>query len=281
MVERPLVLEPDEIRAAGGPDGVGFGIERLRDPGAVRPEHVVGVGIHRGRNVRRQRPRRRRPDRERFAVAILQRELDEERRVLELLVLAGEELVLGDRRSTARAPDRRAVSLVEPATFVGGLQEAPDVLDVGVRERVVVVVPVHPHAEAARLLCDHLRELRDPLLAALGELREAVLLDLALRVQPERLLDLHFDPETLAVETVLVPLVESPKRLVALKDILQRPSPGVVHAHGVVGGDRPVDEAEARPAAVQLTKRGERSFVVPPLENLELERIVIRFVRKR
>ena len=100
------------------------------------------------------------------------------------------------------------------------LEEVPDVLDVGVGEGVVVVVPVHPHAEPHRLLGDHLGELGDALAARLGERGEAVLLDVALGVQAERLLDLDLDPEALAVEAVLVALVVPAHRLVALEDVL-------------------------------------------------------------
>ena len=48
----------------------------------------------------------------------------------------------------------------------------------------------------------------DLLAAAARELGEAVLLDLALRVETELALDADLDPETLAVEAVLVALVE-------------------------------------------------------------------------
>src|SRR6266536_2726334 len=133
--------------------------------------------------------------------------------MLELLVLARKQLVLRDRSPAARAPLRRAMSLVQPAALVDGLQERPDVRDVRVRERVVVVVPVHPHAEALGLLGDHLGVLRHALLAPGRELGEAVLLDVTLRVQAERLLDLDLDPEPLAVEPVLVALVEPTKSL--------------------------------------------------------------------
>jgi hypothetical protein len=54
---------------------------------------------------------------------------------------------------------------------------------------------------------------RDPLFAALRELGEPVLLDFALRVEPELLLDLDLDPEALAVEAVLVALVEAAQAL--------------------------------------------------------------------
>jgi hypothetical protein len=58
-----------------------------------------------------------------------------------------------------------------------------------------------------------------------ANLVEAVLLDLALRVQPELVLDADLDPQALAVEPVLVALVEAAQRLVALEDVLERPPP--------------------------------------------------------
>ena len=51
--------------------------------------------------------------------------------------------------------------------------------------------------------------MRDTLFATRREVGEAVLLDLSFRVESERLLDLDLDPEALAVEPVLVALVES------------------------------------------------------------------------
>ena len=200
--------------------------------------------------------------------------------MLELPVLAGEDLVLGDRGPAARAPDGRTMALIQPAAFVDGLQEPPDVLDVRVGEGVVVRVPVHPHAEARGLLRDDLGELRHPLLAPLRELGEPVLLDLALRVEPERPLDLDLDPEALAVEAVLVALVEAAKRLVALEDVLERPPPGVMDAHRVVRGDRAVHEAEARASPVQLAELLEGPLALPELEDLELEMVMVRLVRE-
>src|SRR5436190_24312457 len=96
------------------------------------------------------------------------------------------------------------------------LEEAPDVLDVRVGERVVAVVPVHPHPEPAGLLRDHGAEPRDTLFTALRELREPVLLDLALGADPQLFLHLYLDPPGLRIEPVLVRLVESAQALVAL-----------------------------------------------------------------
>ena len=167
------------------------------------------------------------------------------------------------------------MALVQPPSLVDGLEEPPDVLDVRVREGVVVVVPVHPAPEPAVLVGHHLRVLGDPLLAALGELGEPVLLDVALRVQAQRLLDLDLDPEALAVEPVLVALVEAPQRLVALEHVLQRAAPGVVDAHRVVRRDRPVEEAVALGAAVLLAQLVEDALAVPPAEDLLLEGRVV------
>ena len=233
LVEGAAVAPADELLAAPALDERVVREDVDGDPVAVLAAAVLGVGLDRRGDVRRQRPRRRRPDDERLALALQQREAHEERRMLELdVVLLAGLLVLRERGAAARAPLRRAVPLVQPAAAVHLLEEAPDVLDVRVGERVVVVVPVHPLAEPLRLLGLHLGEARDALLAALRELGEPVLLDLALRVQAELLLDLDLDPEALAVEAVLVALVEAAERLVALEDVLERRARGAARPPG-------------------------------------------------
>ena len=161
------------------------------------------------------------------------------------------------------------------------LQEPPDVLDVRVAEGEVVAAPVHPLAEPDRAAGDLRRRLDDDLAAAARELGEPELLDLALRVEAERALDADLDPEPLAVEPVLVALVEAAQRLVALEDVLERPAPGGVDAELLVRRHRPVDEAEPRPAAVLLAEPLEGLLALPELEDLELERGVVGLVRKR
>ena len=127
-------------------------------------------------------------------VASVQREAHLERGMLELLVvlLAGL-LVLRERRAAAGAPLGGAVALVQPAAAVHLLEEAPDVLDVRVREGEVVVAPVHPHAEPLRLIRHHAGVVRDAFPALRSELGQAVGLDLAFGIQSERLLDLDLD----------------------------------------------------------------------------------------
>ena len=212
-----------------------------------------------------------------------QRKAHEERRVRALLVDAAlRQLVLRDRRPAARAPLGRAVALVEVPALVHLAQEPPDVLDVRVREREVVVAPVHPLTETNGSFGEGARGSHDDVAATARELGQSVLLDLSLRVQPELALDADLDPQPLTVESVLVPLVEAAHGLVALEDVLQRPSPGRVHAENhPVGRHGAVDEAEPRPVRVLRTQLRERLLALPDGEQLELERVVIRLVRER
>ena len=208
VVERPLVAGADELRALDDPNRAGIRIARYGDPVSVLEQTVVGVRANGGRDVRRQRPRRGRPDDQCLAVPILERKANEERRIGLVEVVPGE-LVLGDGRSAPWAPLRRAVPTYEPTPLVYDSQKPPDVLDVRVREREVVVPPVHPHTETLRLLGDRLGRPGDLLAAAARELGEPVFLDLFLRVQPELALDADLHPEPLAVVAVLVALPEA------------------------------------------------------------------------
>ena len=126
------------------------------------------------------------------------------------------------------------------------------------------------------------RVLEHALLAALDELADAVLLDVALAGEAELALDLDLDPQPLAVEAVLPALVVAGHGLVALIQVLVGPPPGVVHAHRVVGGDRPVDK---RPLLVRvlelLAQLLERVRLVPELEHAPLDAWKVRFVWNR
>src|SRR5205814_2217448 len=203
-----------------------------------------------------------------FVLSVEQREANEQRRVGALLIDAGlRELVLGERRAAPGAPLRRTVAEVEPAALVDDLQEAPDVLDVRVAEREVVVAPVHPLAEplgAARQLRGRAH---DDVATAAGEFLEPERLDLALRVETELALDADLDPEALAVEAVLIALVEAAQRLVALEDVLQRAPPRRVHRERLVGRHRAVDERPAGAAAIPLAEPLERPLALPALEH--------------
>ena len=163
------------------------------------------------------------------------------------------------------------------------LQEPPDVLDVRVAEGVVVVAPVHPLPEPDRLFRDDARGFRDQLTAAAGEEIHPVLLDLALRVQPEISFDLDLDPEALAVEPVLIALIESLERLVTLEDVLVGAAPEVMDAEAVgrVRRLRAVEEAPMGAAEIALPEPREDPRLLPPGEDLLLEGGVIRILRER
>src|SRR5262249_33645469 len=124
------------------------------------------------------------------------------------------------------------------------------------------------------------RRLDDDLAAPARELLEPELLDLALRVEPELALDADLDPEPLAVEPVLVALVEPAERLVALEDVLQRPPPRGVDGKRLVVGHRAVDDRPAGPAFVERLELLEGTLSLPALEHLELEGIGIGYLGK-
>ena len=67
--------------------------------------------------------------------------------------------------------------------------------------------------------------------------------------------------------------------MVALEKVLVSPAPGVVHAHRVVGGDRPVEEPELRFALVALDQLAEDAAVCPELEDARLDFPVVGLAR--
>ena len=89
IVERPAVAPADKLRAPQLLDERVVGEELDRDPLAVLAPAVLLVGMHGGGDVRRQRPRGRRPHDDELAFTIEQREANEERRVGAILVHAG------------------------------------------------------------------------------------------------------------------------------------------------------------------------------------------------
>src|SRR6185312_16951594 len=102
VVERPAVPAADELAAREALDERVLGEELDRDPFAVCATAVFLVGVHGGRDVGRQRPRRRRPDDDRLPLEVEEGEANEERRVGAVLVDASlRELVLRQRRAAA------------------------------------------------------------------------------------------------------------------------------------------------------------------------------------
>ena len=238
--------------------------------------------MHRQRDVRRERPGGGRPHQKCLTGAWGQspptgghithdREAHEDARVRHLAV-AVDHLVLGERRAAPRAPRHRAVPPVEPALLVAQLEHVPDVRDVQVAVRVVGARPIHPLAHANRALRDRRRGPIHTRAARLRESGQSVFLDVALAVQVQLALDLHLDPEPLAIESVLVALVEAPHRLVPLVQVLVRARPCGMNAHALdVRGDRPVEEPEARSARVLLPEDLEALLALPEVEHAVID----------
>ncbi len=111
--------------------------------------------------------------------------------------------------------------------------------------QAVGIVPVHPVAQADRLLGLHGGIVQHTLLAQPDKRRDAVGFDVALALEVEIALDVHLDPQALAVEAVLPALILAQHGVIALVDVLVGAAPGVMHAHRVVGRDRAVEKRVA------------------------------------
>ena len=169
-----------------------------------------------------------------------------QRQVRELAVALGRISMFADAGAAARAPRHDVVAAVDQPAPVALRQEGPDRVVVLVGVRVVAVRPspsTSRGAWSARLIGR--RSGRRAALQSSTNRSIAVRLDVALVLEAELLLDLDLDPQPLAVEPVLVALPLAEHGVVALEEVLVRAAPGVVDAHRVVGGDRPVQEAPA------------------------------------
>ena len=84
-----------------------------------------------------------------------------------------------------------------------------------------------------------------------------------LEVKPSSRSTFDLDPQALAVEAVLVALVLAEHRVEALVQVLVRPTPRVVDAHRVVGGDGAVEERPGLPCR-RSWRAGARRCAAPP-----------------
>src|SRR5262249_12874236 len=108
-----------------------------------------------------------------------------------------------------------------------------------------------------------------------------VCLDLALRAEPQLLLDLDLHPEALPVEAVLIAGAEALHGPVTVPQVFVGPPPGVVDAHRVVRRDLAVDEPPLRPLRVVRNGLLERLRLVPPAQDLHLQRGEVYLSRYR
>ena len=147
------------------------------------------------------------------------------------------------------------------------LEEGPDAGDIFIGIGKVRVIPIHPLTETNRLVGDDGGEFFHALDALVGELVQTVSLDVVLGLEAELLLDLDLNPKTLRVKAVAVVGVAALHGMVLNESILEGSAPDVVDTHGVVGGDRAVDEAILRAVCVFLLELVEAVVFLPEGEN--------------
>jgi hypothetical protein len=119
-------------------------------------------------------------------------------------------------------------------------------------------------------------ELQHALFAGVDELIDAIRFDGGFGAHLQFALDFDFHPEPLAIEAVLIALVVAGHCEVALEDVFVGASPRVVHAHWVVGGDRPVDKAPPRLAGILRAQLAEDLRLPPEAQDVVLAADEIR-----
>ena len=133
--------------------------------------------------------------------------------------------------------------------------------------KLVRAVPVHPIAESLRLFGLSSREPEHSSLALVNEVVDAEFMDGGLCPEPKLLFHFDFDPQPLAVETVLVSLIVTRHREESLIGVLVRSAPRVVNPHWVIRGDWTVEKAPSLAACVLLAKLTEDLPDLPKLQN--------------
>ncbi len=201
----------------------------------------------------------------------------------EIVVLVREREVGSAQVGHAQAPDEHLHGVGHGAV---GARDGDDLQRIR-REQVaqppqlVGVVPVHPHAQADRLL-GLLRGVgQHPLLAQAHERVDAIALDVPLAGVAQLPLHVDLDPETLAVEAVLPALVVAEHRMEPLVEVLVGPPPRVVDGHRVVGGDGPVEERPLLVARVLCPEAQERRTLPPQVQDAVLLGREVRLGGKR
>ncbi len=283
VIERSAIRPSDQRAAERGACYIGAGSKQVfhtrrhHPVDALRCFHcgIFGGRVDRGRDVGGQRPRGGRPDHDRLIELIDKRKTHMQRGVCAIAVRV-DQLVLRERRATAGAPDHWTISPIQHLALVTDFQELPDRSDIRVRHRVIRPVPIHPLTEPLRLSRLDRGVFGHAVAAGASKLVEPVLLDLLLRVEAERLLDLYLDPEPLAVESILVALFVSEHGAVPLHQIFQRATPCVMHTHWVIGGDWAINKRKWGAARVLCTQSLKGGLLLPQREHAVLKRNVVR-----
>ncbi len=199
--------------------------QRLGHPVAVAVVvlhlHVRKLRAHRDRQVRGQRPRGRRPDEEELVVAPVEGHLERQRRVVHVAVVEAR-FHVGQRGRQAPRVGGDAQALVDEPLRVELLEDPPDALHEGGVHRLVVVLEVHPAAQAGDGLLPLAHVLEHALAAGLVEGAHAVLADGGGAGEVELLLHVHLDGQAVRVPAEAALDAVAAHRPVAGDDVLER-----------------------------------------------------------
>ena len=179
--------------------------------------------------------------------------------------------MVAQARLAARAVGGAAVVLVDQPVLPELLEDPPAALDVVVVVRDVRVLHVRPERDALRQLLEVAHVAVHALPALRVEAVDAVRLDLGLGVQPQLLLDLDLDRQTVRVPARLPGHAIAPHRLVAREQVLDDARHDVVHARTAVRRRRPFVEHEQVVLRPLLDAAPEDVVLPPELENPCLE----------
>ncbi len=166
-----------------------------------------------------------------------------------LFVVFGKHFVLGNCRLAPRAPWHGVPPLVNPPFFKTDFEEVPDHIVIFIAHRVVGTVPVHKVTQALTLLCLDCAKLPHPGFTELDKfcyrsffVSRHKVFNILFCTDPEFLFDFHFYPKTLTVKAVLKTLSVPPHGPEALPKVFVCAAPRVVDSHGVVSGNRAIEE---------------------------------------
>ncbi len=243
--------EAHEDRGVGG-DAPAFGHFHLREPGAAAaaPGHDVVAAIE-----------------EALVVALLEECPDG------VIVLIGEGEVAAAVFERPQLADdfARARGHSEAAGQAGGERAVAILERLAQGHQKGGIVPIAPIAQADGLLGLAGGEGEHALFAGAHEILDAELANLPLGLEAQALFHFDFDPQTLAIEAVLIAQRVAVHGVIALVHILQRTAPGMVHAHGVVGGNGAVEERPARTAGRLRAQFPEDLAFFPKAQKLALD----------
>ncbi len=226
---------------------------------------VRRIHLHRERDVRGQRPGRRRPGEERRVRLSFHREAHHHRGVIDVLV-ALSDLTARERRPALGPPPDHLVVLVEQPLVEERFERPPHALHVALVERHVSFVEVDPEADALRHLLPLVDVREHRLDAAPAERLHPVRVDGVVSADPQRLLDLHLHGQPVRVPARASRHVVAAHRAIAKEHILHHPRQHVPRVRHPVGRRRAFVEHERRLPLRRLHALLENRPLVPEPE---------------